>query len=172
MAKNQGGQLAVVSLVVKLVAMAAGLIGTLIGLMAIVGAFTESGWARALVALVVSIGLPLFIADRLLPADTSKPAAGIVTDVPALSWFGFSFLFAGVLHAATKPMLLKEGDRLTESGWVSLGGLAYFLASANAEASPSGGGEPSGSASAAASAGASAGPASSGTAAAADAGAP
>jgi serine protease Do len=171
-ANKATSQLTVVALVVKLVAMAAGFVGTFIGLMAIVGAFSASGWARSIVALVVSIGVPLLVADRLLPDDSTKPAAGVVTDVLATSWFGFTFLFAGLLHAVTAPMLLREGDRLMESGWQRMASAAYFLASARVEPTP-GVADPAPSASGSASAGAPVAPSASGSApAAADAGPP
>jgi hypothetical protein len=169
MAAGKGDtQLTVVATIVKVVAMAAGLIGTLLGLMAIVGAFTPNGWVRAVVALVLAFGLPLLVADRLLPEDSSKPAAGIVTDVLALSWLGFTFLFVGVLHGVTRPALLREADRLTQAGWTRLASAAYFAASARGDdgsAAP----QPSGSASAGSIP--TAAPAASGPAAEADAGA-
>ena len=42
---------------------------TLVSLMSLVGALVENGWVRLGVALVVAIGVPAFLVDRLLPDD-------------------------------------------------------------------------------------------------------
>lgn len=120
-------ELRVASLVVKAVAIAGGFAGGLVGLMALVGSFTESGWVRAPVALVVLFGLPLLVADRLIPSDPSRPAGGVVTDVVAIAWSAFVFVFAGLLGGTTGPILGREGDRLARADWPSLASVAYWL---------------------------------------------
>src|SRR4051812_422842 len=70
----------------KLIAFAAGLPAATLCLMALVGALTDNGWARVLGALVVVIGAPLFIADRLLPEHDPTRARGLVSDVCAVTW--------------------------------------------------------------------------------------
>lgn len=151
MARSSGG-LGVLAWVVKGVAIVVGFVGTVVGLSSLIGIFTANGWARALGALVVAIGVPLFVADRLLPDDPNKAGAGVVTDTLALGWFGFLFVFAGALHAVSKPLLVREGDRLHASGWTLTARAAWFLAStrASGEAAAAPEAAPSGDASAAA----------------------
>src|SRR4051812_33110056 len=69
----------------KLVAIVGGLPAATLCLMALVGSFTENGYARVIVALLVVLAVPLFIADRLLPADPTR-ARGLVSDVCAVTW--------------------------------------------------------------------------------------
>jgi hypothetical protein len=163
-------------LVVKLAAIAAGFVGTLVVLMSVVGTFAENGWVRFLVALAVAIAVPLVIADRLLPSDPTEGGGGIVSDVLALGWLGFAFLFAVPLHGTTGKWLVREGDRLRSSGWGSLARVAYVLGGvAPSESSEPAGDPTSSSASApipAASASTTTVPAGSASAPAADAGAP
>lgn len=116
-----------VALLVKGIALFIGFVGTILSLMAAVGALTENGYARVLVALAVAFVIPLVVADRLLP-DDPKRAKGLVSDVVALFWLGFALLFAGVLGNVTKGLLTREADRLTGSGWVSLARVTYLLA--------------------------------------------
>jgi S1-C subfamily serine protease len=167
--------------VLKAAAMGVGLVGTAIGVMAAVGALTESGLARVGAAVVVTFVLPLAIADRLLPKDPTKGGGfGIVTDVLAVGWLGFTLAFAGIAHGATGKLLVREGDRLAGEGFPSLAEAAWFLggvtpsgttspttppASASASAPPSGAASAPSPSSAAPPASASPPPASSGSAA-------
>lgn len=116
-----------VAAVVKIIALLVGFAGTILSLMAAVGALTENGYARVLVALAVAFVIPLVVADRLLP-DDPKRAKGLVSDVVALFWLGFALLFAVVLGNITKGLLTREADRLTASGWVNIARVTYFLA--------------------------------------------
>ncbi|MFO0762195.1 MAG: trypsin-like peptidase domain-containing protein [Byssovorax sp.] len=151
----------------KLLAFVLALPAALLGVMALVGSFTDNGYARVGVALVVTFGLPLFIADRLLPDHDPTAARGLVTDVLTVSWAIVGFVIAGAAHGATKPMLINEGDRLVKQGYVDFARGAYLLAGVSATIPGAATGEPdpaaSGSAGAAASASAApsdAGPAS------------
>jgi hypothetical protein len=96
--------------------------------MATVGAFTANGWIRLVVGLVVGLGVPLFVADRLLPEDKSK-ARGIPSDLLAVVYVAVPLLFAGPAHAFTSKLLAVEGDRLSAGGWGRAGAVAYWLAS-------------------------------------------
>jgi serine protease Do len=117
---------------VKIAAMSGGLVASLLSLMAIVGAFTGNGWARLSVALIVAIGVPLLLVDRLLPEDNREAAAGLSSDLLAVVWLGFPLIFAAGLYSTTRPLLLREGDRLSAAGWGRLGAAAYFIARADA----------------------------------------
>lgn len=136
----------------KLAGFVLGLPSAVVAGMALVGALTESGYARVIGSLVVTLAVPLFIADRLLPEHDPTRARGLVSDVCAVTWTALAFLIAGVANGPTRPLLTREGDRLTSAGYGTLGGLAYVLAGVRAETS----GSPATSASGSASAGASA----------------
>jgi hypothetical protein len=116
-----------VAALVKGIALFVGFVGSALCLMACVGAITENGYARVLVAIAVAFVIPLVVADRLLP-DDPKRAKGLVSDVVALFWLGFALLFAGLLGNVTRGLLTREGDRLTASGWVNVARVTYLLA--------------------------------------------
>jgi serine protease Do len=117
---------------VKIAAIVVGLFASVLSLMAIVGAFTGNGWARVSIALVVAIGVPLLLVDRLLPEDNREAASGLSSDLLAVVWLGFPLVFAAGLYSTARPMLLHEGDRLSSAGWGRLGAAVYFLARADA----------------------------------------
>lgn len=149
MAEASGG-LGVARGVVKACALAVGFALTLLSLMALVGSLTPNGWARAGAALVVALVVPAVLTDRLLPeGDDLSKAKGLVGDVFAVVWLGFGVLFVVALAGLSRPMLVREGDRLTASGFATAAKLAYFLGGA-APASPSALPAPSGAPSAAA----------------------
>jgi len=113
---------------VKFACILGGLPLTVLCLMAVVGAITGSGWIRLVAAVVVAIGLPLLLVDRLLPDDRDR-ARGLPSDVLALFYVGVPLLFAGAAHGLTLRMLAVEGDRLHGGGWGRTGDVAYWLAS-------------------------------------------
>ncbi len=96
--------------------------------MAAVGHFTANGWVRAIAAVVVAVLVPAVITDRLLPDDDPSRGRGLPSDVFALTWMGFTVVFAVVLGSATRGMLVTEGDRLGAAGVGALGKVAYLLA--------------------------------------------
>ncbi|MBX3125202.1 MAG: trypsin-like peptidase domain-containing protein [Polyangiaceae bacterium] len=145
-----GSGLAIVKGVVKAIALAVGLVTTLVCLMATVGRFTDNGWIRLGVALVVAIAVPAVLSDRLLPDDEAPKANGLVGDVFALTWLGFGVAFAVGLGSVTAGLLVKEGDRLVSSGLPALGRVAYGLGGVTAAAPAAAPELPSGAASASA----------------------
>jgi len=120
------GSIRIVFGVAKTICILAGLPLTVICLMSGVGALSASGWARVISAVVVSLGLPLLLVDRLLPEDRTR-AGGVPTDVLALFYVAVPLLFSGVAHGLTTRMLAVEGDRLTASGWGRAGAMAHWL---------------------------------------------
>jgi S1-C subfamily serine protease len=122
--------------ILKLIALVGGLPAATLCLMALVGSFTDNGYARVLVALVVVFAVPLFIADRLLPAHDPTRARGLVSDVCAVTWMLIAFLFVGVAGVGTRPMLTREGDRLVSGGHGEVARAAYLLAAVRAEEPP------------------------------------
>jgi hypothetical protein len=107
------------------VAISWGFVAMMISLMAGVGTFTDNGYARVLVALVMTIALPLALADRLLPDDPVR-AKGLVSDVLAVFLLGASLAFTGAARF-TGPLYVREGDRLASEGHKYLATLAYLL---------------------------------------------
>ncbi len=124
---NSASGLGIVGGVVKVLALLVGLLGSLVCLMALVGRFTDNGWIRAITAIVVAIGVPALLTDRLLPDDDPGKAKGLVGDVFALTWLGVPVVVAVALHSLTGPLLVKEGDRLSRSGVPLLADVAYLL---------------------------------------------
>lgn len=118
--------------IVKVVAMIAGFVATMIGLMACVGALTENGYARFFIALVVTLAVPLGVGDRLLPEDDPVRAKGIITETMAVTWVLFGFVFATVANAGTRGLLTREGDRLRREGYDGVAAVAYFFAGVQA----------------------------------------
>jgi hypothetical protein len=111
---------------VKTAAIIFGLPLTILSLMSVIGLVTDNFWARSVPALLITLVPPLFLVDRLLPADDVKRARGLPTDVLALCWLGWSLLFVGFGHPLTGGWLVREGDRFTRSGSVTLARLAYW----------------------------------------------
>jgi serine protease Do len=122
--------------VLKVTAFVVGLPAALLCAMALIGAVTANGYARALGAAAVVVCLPLAIADRLLPARDPSRAPGLVTDVCAVTWMVLTFVVAAAAGGATRPLLLKEADRLTAGGHDQIAWGAYLLAGARVEAAP------------------------------------
>jgi serine protease Do len=112
----------------KFVAIVVGLVSTLLSLMSVVGLATDNGWVRGAVAVILAVVVPMFVADRLLPSDDSKPMPGLVTDVFSLAWLSFGFLFTVALHGSSGPWLGREADRLASAGHPGVASIAYVLA--------------------------------------------
>lgn len=127
-AERPTGLLRIMLGVLKTVAILGGLPLSLLALMALVGLATDNGWARLIVALVVAIGLPLFIVDRLLPDDNVTTARGVPTDTLALIWAGFALAFFGAGHVVTAKATAREADRLAAGSYHRLAKVGYYLA--------------------------------------------
>lgn len=135
-ASPPGPKLMLAYRLLKAVSIAAGFVATMIGLSASIGALTDNVYARGLGALVVTIAVPLGIADRLLPKDDPKRAKGIVTEVMAVTWVLFGFVFATAANSATRGLLVREGDRLQKDGHEWSAQAAYFLAGVRPQIAP------------------------------------
>jgi serine protease Do len=148
--KDKTSGLSIARGVVKAVALAGGLLGTLLVLMALIGSFAESGWIRFPVAIVVAIVVPAVLVDRLLPDDDPARARGLPGDIFALVWLATTVVFVVPLHGTSGKLLAHEGDRLTVAGIGPLARVAYLLAGVRAEASTTPAPEPAASGSASA----------------------
>jgi serine protease Do len=119
--------------VIKALAITIGLAGTLVSLMALVGAVFESGWVRFPVAAILAIVVPAVLTDRLLPDDDPARGKGLPGDVFALTWLVVPVVMAVALHGPSSKLLTREGDRLARAGVGPLASVAYLLAGVRAE---------------------------------------
>jgi serine protease Do len=103
-------------LLVKLVALGVGGAFGLLIATSLLGLFIDAGWARVLVAVVLVVGVPLLVVDRLLPVDgSSRP--GLVTDVVALMWMAVAAAVVALGPSALRPPLEQQAVRFDEAGW-------------------------------------------------------
>jgi serine protease Do len=133
-ARGAPGPLRIVFGLLKAGCIVAGLPLTVICLMALVGHFTANGWARVLCGALGGTLVPLFLIDRLLPADAAR-GRGMISDGLALVYVAVPTLFVG-LSSVTAPSLVKEGDRLGGAGWSRIGALAYWIGGASVQPPP------------------------------------
>jgi hypothetical protein len=129
---------------------------TLVGMMSLVGFVTDNFWVRLIVALIVVVGLPAFVSDRLLKRAKLGGGLGMVTDVFAIVLLAAALVLVAV-DVVSKPLLVREGDRYARSGSRMMARIAYFLGGVSPvfpeekAAAPAGSGSASASASASAS---------------------
>ena len=120
----------------KLAALVVGGVVTFVSLMALTGSFVSNGWARGGIALVIAVAVPLVIVELALRRPADKQA-GVITDLLALTYMGFSLAFVGAAHAQSRPLLQTEGRRLEAAGMKRVAQVAYLLAGgADPEAAP------------------------------------
>jgi hypothetical protein len=99
---------------------------TLVGMMSVVGFATDNFWARLLVALVVVVGFPAFVSDRLFKRTKLGGGAAMVVDIFAIVLLGVALLLVAA-DFMSKPLLVSEGDRYAKSGSRAMARLTYFL---------------------------------------------
>jgi hypothetical protein len=113
---------------IKGAAIVLGGVCTFVSFSSIVGIATGNAWARAGLALVLTVVLPLAAVDRALPKkDAGKARPGLAVDVIAMVLLGVALLFIGVGQPVTRPLLVREGDRLAEDGREVPAHFVYFL---------------------------------------------
>jgi hypothetical protein len=104
---------------------------TLVSVMGVVGFVTDNVWARLVVGLLVVIGLPAFLADRLLKRSDATLATrggiGTVSDVFAIVLLGTALMLVAA-DTFTKGILAREGDRYARSGSTGMARAVYFVA--------------------------------------------
>lgn len=104
---------------------------TLVGVMAVMGLVIENIWARLVFGLLIVVGLPAFLADRLLKRGGSTLATrgglGMVADVFAIVLLGSALMFIAA-DAVTKSLIRHEGDLYAKSGSTFMARTVYFLA--------------------------------------------
>jgi hypothetical protein len=99
---------------------------TLVGMMSIVGFATDNFWARLIVALVIVVGFPAFVSDRVLKRTKLGGGAAMVVDLFAIVLLGIALLLVEA-DFVSKPLLVSEGDRYAKSGSRGMARLTYFL---------------------------------------------
>jgi len=112
----------------KIIALVGGACVTVVSLMSIIGNYTDNGWARGGIALLVAVIVPLIFAEGALAKVAPNKVKGVTSDILAVSYLGFALAFVGIAHTVTKPMLETEGQRLAGSGMKRMARAAYFLA--------------------------------------------
>jgi hypothetical protein len=113
---------------IKGAAIVLGGVCTFVSFSSIVGIATGNAWARAGLALVLTVVLPMAAVDRALPKkDAGKARPGLVVDVIAVVLLGVALLFIGLGQPVTRPLLVREGDRLAEDGREVPAHFVYFL---------------------------------------------
>ena len=135
---------------------------TLVAVMAVVGLAVDNIWARLIAGLLVVVGLPAFLADRMLKRSDSTLATrgglGMVADVFAIVLLGAALMLIAA-DSVTSSLFRHEADLYAKHGSTAMARAVYFVAGVSpifpAERSAAASGSASGSASA--SAGASAG---------------
>jgi hypothetical protein len=104
---------------------------SLIGVMAVVGLAVDNIWVRLIVGLLFVIGLPAFLADRLLKRSDSnlatKGGLGMVANVFAIVLLGAALMLVAA-DAITKSLIRHEGDLYARSGSTTMARLVYFVA--------------------------------------------
>lgn len=104
---------------------------SLVGMMGVVGLGVSNIWARLVVGLVVVIGLPAFLADRLLKRTDAnlgtRGSLGMVANTFAIVLLGVALMLVGA-EAMTKNLFAHEGDLYARSGSTGMARLVYFVA--------------------------------------------
>lgn len=113
---------------VKALAIAVGFFGTLLCLMAAIGSVTESLPLRIVGALLTTAALPLGIGLVLRRRSEEQRPLDLFTDVFAVVWLGFVFVFAFALGGLTSDLLVGESTRLSSDGVEPAAGAVALLA--------------------------------------------
>jgi S1-C subfamily serine protease len=113
---------------VKALAIGVGFFGTLLCLMAAVGSVTESLPLRIVGGLLATAALPLGIGLALRRRSEEQRPLDLFSDVFAVVWLGFVFVFAFALGGLTSDLLVGESTRLTSDGVEPAAGAVALLA--------------------------------------------
>ena len=100
---------------------------TLIGAMGLVGLAVDGVLVRLVAALVLVVGIPAFVSDRLLKRFAG--GLGMVGDAFAVVWLGIALALVAVEPVAHK-LFVSEGARSALRVVVALARVGYFLGGA------------------------------------------
>ena len=134
----------------------------LVGVMSVVGLAISNIWARLVIGLLVVLGLPAFLSDRLLKRTNAnlgtRGSLGMVANVFAIVLLGMSLTLVAA-DKMTSSLLAHEGDHYARSGSPTMARMVYFVAGVSPVfPNEKAGAKPGGSASASASGASSAAP--------------
>lgn len=104
---------------------------TLVAMMGVIGLVVDNIWARLVVGLIVVVGLPAFLADRMLKRSDSTLATrgglGLVADIFAIVLLGIALMLVAA-DSMTSRLFRHEGDLYARSGSGTMARMAYFFA--------------------------------------------
>ena len=104
---------------------------SLVAVMAVVGLAVDNVWARLVVGLLVVVGLPAFLADRMLKRSDSTLATrgglGRVADVFAIVLLGGALMLVAA-DSVTSSLFRHEGDLYAKHGSTTMARAVYFVA--------------------------------------------
>jgi hypothetical protein len=104
---------------------------TLVAVMAVVGLAVDNIWARLVVGLLVVVGLPAFLADRMLKRSDSTLATrgglGTVADVFAIVLLGAALMLIAA-DSVTSSLFRHEADLYAKHGSTTMARAVYFVA--------------------------------------------
>jgi hypothetical protein len=115
-----------VKLWVRVVSITVGLFVACLGWMSLIGLLTSNIAVQVVFALVVALGTPTLLADRILKKYGAEGGLGFVADIFGTSLLVMSLLFVG-LTPITRPMFRHEGDRMAEGGSKGFARITYWL---------------------------------------------
>jgi serine protease Do len=107
----------------------------LLGGVAMIGSLTEQLWLQVLAPTVVLLVVPLLLADRLLPSDSSVRRPGLVRDVIAASWTAAALAVVGLSGSCTSAPLRAEAERHEARGWERAAWLSRWVAGPEVDSS-------------------------------------
>jgi len=115
--------------VVETLAFVVGFPLALLSLMTLMVPFVSSVWVQLALAMLIGVGIPLLIADRVLPKGQKAVRwAGVPTDVFAISWMVIAFVVMGVGGPATADYMHEEAELLSKSALAPAGPLVRWAA--------------------------------------------
>ena len=104
---------------------------SLVAVMAVVGLAVDNVWARLVVGALVVVGLPAFLADRMLKRSDSTLATrgslGMVADVFAIVLLGGALMLVAA-DSVTSSLFRHEGDLYAKHGSTTMARAVYFVA--------------------------------------------
>jgi len=112
--------------ITRIVGLLFGGIVTLVGVMGVVGLVTGNFLARLLVALLLVIGIPALITDRVLKRMKTGGNISIVSNAFTIILLGFALVLVS-LEFLSKPLFVGEGDHYAASGSRGMARFSYWL---------------------------------------------
>ena len=115
-APTKSSPLAAIAWLLKLGALTVGGVVTLLALSTLVGLVIETLWLQLLIAAIAAIGVPLLLADRLLPSDgSSRP--GLLTDVTAMLWMATATVAFMLATTVLRAPIDRQAARWDDEGF-------------------------------------------------------